>query len=115
MRIFLEVKLKGKNEMVTKIQANSGADYIVLPKEIIEKIKPSKIKLKVRCHGVGGKEIESPLYKVGIEIEDPIKKLKRSCEAEAIMVEIGMPLLSHETMEKLGMILDFKKGTYELK
>jgi len=69
----------------------------------------------VRYRGIGGKEFESPLYEVEVKLEDPKKKMKRSCKAKAIMVEIGIPLLSHEAMGKLGLILDLRNGSYELK
>lgn len=115
MRIYLKAKLKGEKEIEIWIQANSGSDFVVLPRKIIEEIKPRKIKQKIRSFVVGGEEIESPLYEVKIEVEDPKKKIKRSCKAEAIMVEEEMPLLSHEAMGKLGLILDLENGTYKLK
>lgn len=114
MRIYLKAKLKGKKETETWIQANSGSDLVVLPKELIEEIKPRKIKSKIKGLVVGGKEIESPLYEIEIEVKDPKKKIKRSCKAKTIMVEGEMPLLSHEAMGKLGLILDLKRGSYEL-
>ena len=72
---------------------------MVLPPNIVEKIKPKKIASKVKAIGIGGKLIESPLYEVKIEVEDPKSKLKRSCKAKAIVAEIGTVLLSHEGNE----------------
>jgi len=115
MGIFIEVKLKGEKEKAVKMLANSGSDLIVLTKKLAEEIKPRETGNEVEIVKVGGEKEKKKLYEVEAEVADPETREKRRETGYAIISEEqDIPLLGYEIMEKLGILLDIKKGKFRL-
>lgn len=108
-----KVKVKGKGEVRVDFFVNSFSDYVILPPEIVEKIKP-KILREVEEIDTPGGPRKGPLFLVTLEVEDPETKERRSAEVEALMLEKEPPVIGIRALSDLGIQIDFKRRKYRL-
>jgi predicted aspartyl protease len=106
--VWTRVRFRGeKGEAETSALANSGADYVVLTEDIVRRIDPKFAGGGVEVEVASGEKHYSPLYEVEVELPDA----KRTCVAEAIVLPGRKHvLLGVSALEKLGAILNMKKG-----
>ena len=115
MGIFIEAIVRGEEEAKASMLANSGSDLVVLTKDLAEKVKPKSTGLKIEMIKVGGERENHELFEIEVEVEDPETKERRKEKVHAIISEHqDVPLLGYEAMEKLGILLDIKRGKYRL-
>ena len=116
MGIIIPVKIKGKGgEVEVKMLANSAADLIVLTRSVFEKIKPERMGYEVELIKVGGDKEVLPVFSAEIEVEDPETRERRKENVEVVVSgNQDICLLGYEAMEKLGILLDIKRGKYRL-
>lgn len=115
--VWEKVKFKGVGgEVVEEAFFNSGSDYVVLTREIAERIKPKNLKIKA-VFETAKKSVVFPedVYEVEIEIEDPETKEKRKEKVKAIVTERDFPLVGLEAMGKFKIILDIPEGKIRFK
>jgi len=103
--------IKGKIEVI--MLANSGSDYVILPKNIADKIKPKIFKREAKFKVAGGKTVKGNLCLVKIRVKDPESNEERCEEVEAVILGgQDEPLAGISALERLGILLDMKKGKY---
>jgi hypothetical protein len=71
--VYTLAKFKGrKGEVEVPAIANSGAELVVLTKELAEQIDPEPLtKEKVDVEVAGGIKLKSAVYLVEVEVKDP--------------------------------------------
>lgn len=108
-----KAKVKGKEEQEVNLFVNSFSDYVILPPEIIERIKPKILKEVEEIDTPGGPR-RGTLFLITLEVEDPETKERRSAEVEALMLENEPPIIGIRALTELGIQIDFKRKKYKL-
>jgi len=114
MTIYLKGKIRGESgEHEGLFFINTGADVILIPKEIAEKIKP-KFVGKGELLLADGRKVKRDLYEVEVELTDSKGKIK-SCKALATLEKREDVVISFETLRKVGAIIDVSEEKVEFK
>jgi len=112
--IYLKGKISGeRGKYEGLLFVNTGADVILLPKEIGEKIKP-KLVGKGEILLADGSKIKRDLYEVEVELVDSKGKIK-NCRALATFEEREDVVISFETLKKVGAVIDVSEEKVEFK
>lgn len=107
--IYCETTIKGeKGEVETKALLNSGSDYLVIPREIAEKVSPKLTGEDEFLLG-DGRIIKKKIYDVEVTVKDSRGRTK-SCSSLATIEDRPDVLLGLSVMEKLKMFLDITEG-----
>jgi predicted aspartyl protease len=112
MAIYLKGKIKGKTgEYEGLFFINTGADVILIPKQIGEEIKP-KFVGRGELLLADGSKVKRDLYEV--ELIDSEGKIK-NCKALATLEKREDVVTSFETLKKVGAVIDVKEEKIEFK
>ncbi len=113
--VLIPAELKGEKGIKEIIMlANSGSDYTILPENIANEIGPKKLKRKIELRVGGGGIVKGELCLIEIKVRDPESNEERSEKVEAVILR-GQeePLAGISTLEKLGILLDMKRGKFK--
>ena len=94
---------KGCKYVVARV--DTGADAVLIPRDIWDEIEPEPTGIKRRFDVVKGGGVIYDVYRVKIEYVDK-DGVRRVAEAEAIKSDTMIPSLSVEAMEKLRLAVD---------
>ncbi len=103
--------IKGVKEVI--MLANSGSDYTILTEELADEIGPRRLGREIELRVGGGGTVRGELCLVKIKVRDEETGEERSEEVEAVILPgQDEPLAGISTLEKLGVLLDMKRGEF---
>lgn len=113
--VIIPAKIRGRKEVRVAMLANTLSDFVILTADVAKSIEPELLGYEEELEVGGGGVVRGPLCNIGVEVEDPDTKEVRREVVRAVILEGERDcIIGIEALEKLGVILDLRRGKFKL-